>query len=183
MFLINLVGFLVVVFFVLCFVVHISFELDGSKVQKKCENFAADCELEIKKRFGISIRCYYSGYFDMSTDCEVPSIKCQLDINYRVMRAVLILKHFENQILTSVDVYKKSEGGEFKQYCQYSRKEYLDILIRNGYSFSVPENELYSAKYSSQEEKYSTESFICSASDLPVIRWCENEDFLRDFLK
>ena len=99
------------------------------------------------------------------------------------MRAVLILKHFKNQALTAVDVYKKSGAGAFSLYRQYSRVEYLDILIRNGYVFGVPENVLLSGKYSSQEEKYSTESFICSASDLPVIRWCENDDFLKEFLE
>lgn len=180
---IIVIGILVV--FAMCVAALISSEIDASKIKEERENFAADCRSKIMKNFSIKIPCYYQSENYASIECEVPSIKCQLAVNFRVMRALLCIKHFVNGVLTTVDVYKKSGSGEFIHDSTLSRREYIDILIRDRYTSGTDEKELYRlycGDYSSQEEKFSTECFLSCASEVSIVRWCENEDFLKDFL-
>ena len=117
----------------------------------------------------------------MRSECDTPSAKYNLAVDYKVMRAVLVVKHFKNGILTSIDTYKKSAGSGFKLYRQYSRQEYIDILSLNDYKFSVNRNELLSGNYSNPEMKNRTEDFIRGATTIPFLYRCENRDFLKDF--
>lgn len=170
-------------FFILCAIALISSEADNKKIKKEREAFADDCSSSILRKFSVQISCFYNYGNYSRTDCESPAAKYQLAVNFRLMRAILSIKNFENGVLASVDIYRKSGSGEFEHYCRFSRKEYIDILLANGYTFTgTDENELFSGRYSSQEEKRSTERFLCSASEMPIVRRCENSDFLKEFL-
>lgn len=170
-------------------------KLEEKNTRKEIHNrrvqFGNACHIEVQKRFLISIPCYYPGgdyylffsYNSYDDRCINKSDASKFDftINFRLLRAVLCIMKSSHGILKQVEVYKKRGNEPFKHAGTLSRKEYINILINNGYHFGMDEEKLYAGIYKSQEEKESIEEFLLTPSQMPILYIYENDDYLKDY--
>lgn len=138
----NMIGvavLLIFVFFGLLAVFDYTLNREYEEKRRQGALYINGCVDEANLGFGVTFPKYIlrdkALHINYQRKVVTPQGEYALYINGDCRQAAIVKKEFDNNRLVSVEIYRKSNVGTFERTIWMSRKNYINFMLREGYSF------------------------------------------------
>lgn len=169
---------LIFVFFGLMAILGNALNQEHEEKRRQGARYINGCVDEVNLGFGVTFPKYIlrdkALHINYQRKVVTPQGEYALYINGDCRQAAIVKKEFDNNRLVRVEIYRKSNVGTFERTICMSRKDYIDFMLREGYSFGQYSAEmLYNGLCDANTEDFLIHAYLTSY----FIRYWEPEPY------